>query len=138
MRKLIKNSIMTPDQTVLTSRHRHDFKSHLDKNGELYICDGGSSYVRRSVNIEPYEDLSLYSDDPFEKLREGFEWGTYGKNGDEDLHYKSISNMTTNHIIAIVSQFKLDEFLFDLFNKELAYREELTAKGLGETSWEED
>ena len=32
MRKLIKNSIRTPDGTVLTSRHRHDFKSHKDKN----------------------------------------------------------------------------------------------------------
>ena len=70
MKKLVLNRIRTPDQTVLTSRHRHDYQYHKDKNGEIYMNDGGVEYIRRSINIEPYEDLSLYSDDPFEILRE--------------------------------------------------------------------
>ena len=138
MIKLIKNSIRTPDGTVLTSRHRHDFKSHKDKNKELYINDGGLSYLKRSVNKETYEDLSIYSTDSFEKLREGFEWGTYGKNGDEELHYKSISNMSNNHINAILSQIKLADYLKELFQKELFHRNECELKGWIENHWRED
>ena len=138
MRKLVLNRIRTPDQTVLTSRNRHDFVSHKDKNGELYYTDGGLSYIRRSINKESYEDLSLYSTDSFEKLREGIEWGTYGRNGDEELHYKPISNMSSKHIKAILSQFRLDDFMKELFEKEIAFRNECEQKGLVESHWEED
>ena len=138
MRKLILNRIRTPDQTVLTSRNRHDFVSHKDKNGELYYTDGGLSYLKRSVNKEPYEDLSLYSDDPFEKLREGIKWGSRGKNGDEPLHYKSVSKMSNNHIKALLSQYKLAEYMEELFEKEIEYRNECEHKGWIETVWRED
>ena len=137
MRKLIKNSIMTPDGTVLTSRHRHDFKSHKDKNNEIYVCDGGTSYIKRSVNKEPYEDLSLYSTDSFEKLREGIEWGNYGKNGKEPLQYKSISKMSSNHIKSILSNCKLAEYMKELFEKEMAYRNECETKGLVVRHWKD-
>ena len=132
------NRIRTPDQTILESRNVHDYKSHLDKNGEIYMNDGGVEYIRRSVNIEPYEDLSLYSDDPFEILRENITWGTYGKNGDEPLHYKSISNMSTPHLNAILSQYKLVEHLKELFEKEILYRSECEQKGWIERHWRED
>ena len=138
MGKLVLNRIRTPDQTVLTSRNRHDFVSHKDKNGELYYTDGGLSYLKRSVNNEPYEDLSLYSTDSFEKLRGGIEWATYGKNGDEELHYKSISNMSNNHITAILSQYKLADYLKEIFEKEISHRNECKQKGWIERHWEED
>lgn len=139
MRKLILNRIRTPDQTVLTSRHRHDFKSHKDtKSNEIYICDGGTEYIRRSINTEAYEDISLYSDSPFEILRENITWATYGKNGDEELKHKSISNMSSNHIKAILSQIKLADYMEELFEKELSYRNECEQNGLGESHWEED
>ena len=138
MRKLIKNSIRTPDGTVLESRHRHDYQSHLDKNGEIYANDGGTSYIRRSVNVIPWEDLSLYSDDPFEILRENITWGNYGKNGDEPLQYKPISNMSSNHINAILSNCKVVDYLKELFEKEIEYRNECEQKDLTERHWEED
>ena len=139
MRKLIKNSIRTPDGTVLTSRHRHDYQSHKDtKSNEIYINDGGTSYIRRSINEVPYEDLSLYSTDSFEKLREGIEWGNYGKNGDEPLQYKSISNMSSNHINSILSQLKLAEYMEELFQKEISFRSECEQKGWIERHWRED
>ena len=138
MRKLVLNRIRTPDQTVLTSRNRHDFVSHKDKNGELYYTDGGLSYLKRSVNKEPYEDLSLYSDDPFEILRENITWGSRGKNGDEELHYKPISNMSNNHINSILSQYKLVDYLKEVFEKEISYRNECEKKGLVVRHWEED
>lgn len=138
MRKLILNRIRTPDQTVLTSRHRHDFKSHLDKNNEIYSNDGGIDYTKRSINDTPYEDISLYSDDPFEKLREDMEWGTFGRNGDSELQYKSISNMSTNHIKAILSNCTVADYLKEIFEKELEFRKECKEKGLTESHWEED
>ena len=132
------NRIRTPDQTILESRNVHDYKSHLDKNGEIYMNDGGVEYIRRSVNIEPYEDLSLYSDDPFEILRENITWGTYGKNRNEPLHYKSVSNMSTNHINAIFSQYRLADYLKEVFEKEISYRSECEQKGWIERHWKED
>ena len=138
MRKLLLNRIRTPDQTVLTSKHQHDFRSHRDTiTGELYFTDGGLSYLKRGVNKEPYEDLSLYSTDSFEKLREGIEWGNYGKNGDEPLQYKSISNMSTNHIKSILSQIKLAEYMEELFEKEISFRSKCETKGLVKTVWED-
>ena len=138
MRKLILNRIMTPDGTILTSRHRHDYQSHLDKNKELYVNDGGIEYIKRSVNIKPYEDLSLYSTDSFEKLRKGLEWGSRGKNGNEELHYKSISNMSSNHIKAILLNCKVADYMKELFEKEIAFRNECEQKGLTKSHWEED
>ena len=138
MKKLIKNSIRCPDGMVLTSRHRHDFKSHLDKNKELYVNDGGIDYIKRSVNKTPYEDLSLYSTDSFEKLRKGIEWGTFGKDGDKELQYKPISNMSTEHVKAILSKIKLADYMKELFEKELEHRKECKQKGLVESHWEED
>ena len=138
MRKLILNRIRTPDGTILTSRNVHDYKCYKDKNGDTYTNDGGVEYLRRSVNVIPYEDLSLYSDDPFEKLREGIKWGTYGRNGNEPLHYKSVSNMSTNHINAIFSQYRLADYLKEIFEKEISHRNECEQKGLTASHWEED
>ena len=139
MRKLLLNRIRTPDGTILHSKHIHDYQSHKDtKSNEIYICDGGTSYIRRSINKEPYEDLSLYSDDPFEILRENITWGSRGKSGNEELHYKPISNMSTNHIKAILSQIKLAEYMKELFEKELIHRNECEQKGGIEKHWEED
>ena len=139
MRKLIKNSIMTPDKTILTSRNVHDFRSHRDTiNNELYFTDGGINYIKRSINKESYTDLSLYSDDPFIKLREGIEWGTFGKDGDKELHYKSVSNMSTNHIKAVLSNCTLVDYMKEIFEKEISYRKEFQQKGLTDSHWEED
>ena len=138
MRKLILNRIRTPDGTILTSRNVHDYKSHKDKNGDTYTNDGGVEYLRRSVNVIPWEDLSLYSDDPFEILRENITWGTFGKNGDEPLQYKSVSCMSNNHINSILSQIKLADYLKEIFEKELSFRNECETKGGIERHWRED
>lgn len=138
MRKLILNRIRTPDGTILTSRNVHDYRCYKDKNGGTYTNDGGVEYLRRSVNVIPWEELSLYSDDPFEILRENITWATYGKNGNEPLHYKSVSNMSSNHINSILSQIKLAEYMEELFQKEISFRSECEQKGWIESHWRED
>lgn len=120
--KIIRNIIKTPDGTILESSHRHDYKTHTDKNGEVYINDGGREYLRRSVNKELFEDLTIYSTDSIEKLREFFQWGTYGKNGD-DYKVKYLKELSNPHIGAIIeTQKHLSEDIIDIFQRELDYR----------------
>lgn len=69
--RLLVLRMQTPDGTILTSRHQHDYQKHLDKNGELYFIDGGGIYyIRHSENTIPAKDVSIYVDSPFEEIRE--------------------------------------------------------------------
>lgn len=125
-RVLIANMIRTPDGTVLQSCNRHDHKTYVDTvSNELYMVDGGLSYLRRNVTQTPYEELSLYSDDPFYLVREHMRWGTYGKNGDQPLTQKPLCTLDTDHIQAILdTQHQLRVEIRDLFKQELAFRKE--------------
>lgn len=105
----IYNAIKTPDGTVLWCKHRHDFKTYLDSvSTEEYMNDGGESYVGRSVNSVPYEDLSIWVDTDNPKLttavRSAPFWRSYGKNGEfyPDGVYLSLDKMETEHIEAIL------------------------------------
>ena len=92
--RLILSRIQTPDGTILTSYYRHDYVTHLDANGETYMLDGGNDYQRTSVNKEPFKDLSVWSDAPYEIIRENFHRGGRGKNGDEPLKWVPLSEMS--------------------------------------------
>lgn len=98
--KIIRNRIRTPDGTVLESRHRHDYVSYTDANGETYMVDGGTSYLRRSINNEPYEDLTVTLADAHDVVRENLLWGSYGKDGDQPLKLVCLADMDTDHIQA--------------------------------------
>ena len=122
-RKLVANRIKTPDGTILQSFYTHDYKTHLDKNGLTYMVDGGLEYLRRNIQEEPASELSVYSDDSFELIREAFHWGTRGKNGDQPLSWKPLMTLETNHIEAITNtQKQIPEHIWDIFNKELEWR----------------
>ena len=71
MKHIVLNRIKTPDETILISRHRHDYVTYTDANGETYMIDGGTDYLRRSVNSEPFEEQSLYADAPHNEIRQG-------------------------------------------------------------------
>jgi hypothetical protein len=100
---IIANRIRTPDGTILQSYNRHDYKVHLDKNGEQYMVDGGCDYLRRSSNVIPAEDMTVWSDDPHEMIREAMHWGTRGVDGKQPLRYVSLKDMTTDHIEACLN-----------------------------------
>ena len=68
MNRLIYNAIITPDGTVLCSKHRHDFKTYVDTKDKLtYMVDGGLDYARR--NVGSYKEISLYLEDGIEVIR---------------------------------------------------------------------
>jgi hypothetical protein len=90
------------------------------------MVDGGNDYLRRNVVREaPAEELSVYSDDPFEIVREAFSWGTRGKDGQQPLKYVALCNLETDHIQAILdTQTHISETTRDILNKELEYRKD--------------
>ena len=101
MSTLVYNAIRTPDGTVLESRHRHDYVVYVDKNGKEYMVDGGLEYIRRNVHDDaPYEELSVYTTDGHDRVREVVKWGTYGKDGSQPLSHILLKDMNTDHIQA--------------------------------------
>lgn len=122
-RRIVRNSMRTPDGTEIVSRHRHDFVEYTDANGRRYSVDGGFAYLRHGWEVDDFEDTSVFSDDDFEKIREAFEWGSYGKTGQEKLHYIKLKDMEDAHIAAILkTQTQLDPETLEVFEKELYYR----------------
>ncbi len=124
-RHLLVNKIKTPDGTILQSFYNHDYKTHRDANGEVYMVDGGiTGATRRSVNNEPYIELSVYSDAPHEIIRENFTWGTYGKNLDKPLTWVVLCDMSDEHIRAVLDyKGGPPPFIEKVFIDELIYRE---------------
>lgn len=117
---LLCNKWKCKDGTILHSKHRYDFVSHTDANGEYSFCDGGLNYIRHSGNMTP---MLVYTTDSHEVIRENFEWGSYGRNGDEELHYILLKNLTHEHIGAILkTQKHLAEHVLNVFRNELTYR----------------
>ena len=126
-RQLIYSAWKTPDGTILHSRHRHDYCEHFDAvSKEWYILDGGTDYIRCSVNTVPPEDLTLYADDPHEKIREVFIWKSYGKNFSQpEGVYTLLKDLTDDHIIAICeTQTHLPEYMLEMFRNEQLFRKE--------------
>lgn len=121
---IVANRIQTPDGTILQSFNRHDYKTHSDENGHTYMVDGGCDYLRRNVvNEAPYKELSVYSDDPHEMIRESMHWGTRGVNGDQPLKYIPLKDMDTDHIQACLDTQKFMHPHFRVaMQNELKYR----------------
>lgn len=130
-RRVLKNSIQTPDDTVLISRHRHDYVSHVDKNSEMYAVDGGTEYLRRVYDKHDFKELSVYDDGTHETRRNNLFWG---RNYDKDMNklpeteYILIKDLDTDHIKAILdAQFQISDFYKEVFEEELKQREQVKA-----------
>lgn len=99
---LVYSAIRTPDGTILESKHVHDYVTHLDKNGEEYVLDGGTEYIRISINKEEAKDINLYSDAPHEQIREKISRGSRGKSGREKLKYILLKDIDDEYLQAII------------------------------------
>lgn len=128
-KQILVNQIRTPDGTVLVSRHRHDYVTYTDKNGKEYMVDGGNDYLRRNVHTDaPHEEISVYSDEDFEKIREHFCRGGRGKDGKEALTWVPLQKMSNAWVLACID-FNADRGMADsvsskLYNTEIVYRAE--------------
>jgi len=101
MESIVYSAMRTPDGTIIESKHRHDYVTHLDANGKEYMIDGGLDYVRRSANGDE-ELLTVTLSDTHDMVRSHMTWGTYGKNGDQPLTYVKLMDMTDGHLLACI------------------------------------
>lgn len=120
---VIANIVVTPDGTILQSFHRHDYKIHSDKNGNMYMVDGGVDYFRRSNNGDE-KCYQVTDESDFNEIRECYMWGSYGKDGKGILKTLPLSQLETDHIKAIIkTQKHLPKWSVDIFKKELKFRD---------------
>lgn len=100
---ILYNGMTTPDGTLLVSRHRHDYVSHVDSiTGKTYFVDGGHDYVRGSAHgDEKY--ITVTDNDSHFLIRQYMEWGTRGPKGDQPLSYLRLQNMETTHVAMILA-----------------------------------
>jgi hypothetical protein len=126
---LVVNALITPDGTRLQSYSHHDYKEYVDANGKTYMVDGGLSYQRRSANGDEIDDSLFLYEDEFAIIREQVTWGTYGKNGDQPLRCVPVSEMSNDHINAILNtQTHIHPHLSEVLVLELEYRIENSIK----------
>lgn len=125
-RRLLVGRIMTPDGTILESRHVHDYVTHTDANGDEYMLDGGGEYMRTSVNDEPAVDISIYTDSPFPVIRKEICRGTFDKEGNRI--WKPVRELTDSHLRNILGYNEEhgipDNWFSRIVEREIAYREE--------------
>lgn len=119
---ILRNAIKTPDGTILESTHVHDFKIYQDKiTGKEYGVDGGLAYLRTIGDMADCTNLSIESDD-HKTIRTHLKWGTYGKSGKNPLKFVPLSELSNNHIKAIIATQTLSKEVLSALNDELAYR----------------
>jgi hypothetical protein len=126
MKQILCNRIQTPDGTILISYNRHDFKTHLDKNGYEYMVDGGDNYLRRNIVQEaPYKELSVYDDSPYEEIRKVLYRGGRGKDGTEELKYVPLNEMSNEWVKAVITYeegLRPDNKYLKYYRQEVEYR----------------
>jgi len=124
-KKIILNQIQTPDGTILTSRYRHDYVEYQDKNGEYYMVDGGTDYLRRSSgHKQPFTELSIYEDAPFEVIRQHLCRGGRGKDGMQPLTWVPLYQMSNEWLINCLD-----------YNHKLGLRKSLSSKMYVKELW---
>ncbi len=122
---IIANRIRTPDGTILQSFHRHDYKEHWDENGLYYAVDGGTTYLKRVGPTDPgisYEEMSVHWGASHEEIRAAFAWGSYGKDGNQPIHFIFLKDMEDDHISAILRTQTLHVVIAQIFLNEQKYR----------------
>lgn len=129
-RRILKNSIITPDGTELWSKSRNMYIEHKDAiSGELYINDGGNEFFRRSVNTIPFKDISVIDDGSFETCRYHMHLGVrydVHKNLLRDTRWVAIKDLDIEHIWNILLHAPyIDDYYKQVMVEEIVHREEI-------------
>lgn len=102
-KSIVHNAIQTPDGTIIESRHRHDYVEYIDANGNEYMVDGGTDYLRRGYTVADYTEMSLYEDDDIEVIRKVVTRGGRGKDGKQPLTFTPICEMNDAWLQAAIA-----------------------------------
>ena len=110
--------------TLIISHHDHDFKSC--KCGSLSV-DGGNSYTRRLFNnINDFEELTVYSEAPYEVIRQNLHRGSMGKHGNGPLTWVKLSDIDDDYLTSLidyVGKFTTRTWQYEYYIKEKEFRE---------------
>lgn len=122
-RQIVYNAVLCKVcSKTIVSRHRHDYNTCGCPNHAS--VDGGMSYLRHgALDLELIELLTVYADEPFEKVRQHATRGSRGKSGKEPLTWVKLAEMTDEHLAAVLA-FGGAEWHLKLIAKELQYRHE--------------
>ena len=102
MKQLIASIWRTPDGTFLNSRIVHDFVSHDDKVAqETYFVDGGTQYIRTSVNTLPMANLCAHANDHIAEVRKKLRRGTLMPDGSR--RWVILKNMSDKHVESCIT-----------------------------------
>lgn len=102
--KIIYNAIRCPDGTVLESKHSYDYQEHTQEDGRKFMVDGGCNYLRRSGH--GYEEMSVTTDCPHEKIRNVFTWTSIlGKDGNElpEKITRKLFELENDHVMNLIA-----------------------------------
>lgn len=109
---------------VLTSYNRHDYKTCGCINKTM--VDGGTDYQRYGgLNLDLVDTSStIYLSDDHEMNRSAAHWGNRGKDGRSPLSYKSIADMSNQHInnILLDMEGRIAPWIENIMKKERTYR----------------
>ena len=120
---VIYRKLITPDGTELVSNHRHDYVTHIDRNGKRYMLDGGhmGGYYRMSANGDE-KIVEIKTEDGFEMVRDYF--GRWNNQMNKFIKLKYISDEWLQNIIDYFIFHNLTGRVFRLFVEEKLYRAE--------------
>lgn len=121
MRKIVYNAAKCGCcGDTIVSRHRHDYVSCTCGG---VVVDGGLDYLRRGFSKDcEVVDLSVYLDEPFEKIRTVLARGGRGKDGQQPLTYVLLKDMSNSWLEAVIEYNEVHGIISDWYQKELDYR----------------
>ncbi len=125
-RQIVYSAMRTPDGTILESKHGHDYVQHTQEDGKYYMLDGGCNYQRYSSPGD-HEWLTVYADEPFEKVRQYANRGGRGKDGTQPLTWIKLKDMTDEHLEGVVDYSRIhhtETWHLILIQKEIQYRKD--------------
>ena len=125
MKQIILNRVQCKScGEVLTSYHRHDYKTCGCENETM--VDGGNEYQRYGGADLDLVDTSstIYLSDDHMMNRSAAHWGNRGKDGLQPLSYKSIADMSNQHInnILLDMEGRIAPWIEDIMKNERMYR----------------
>lgn len=104
---------------IIISYFRHDFNTC--SCGQVSV-DGGLDYAKRSGT--DYQEMSIWSNAPFELVRQYLHRGTYNPEG--DTIYVPLNAMTDKHVISCISYNEqrglVNNYVTEYYRKEIEYR----------------
>lgn len=125
MKQIILNRVQCKScGEVLTSYHRHDYKTCGCENETM--VDGGNEYQRYGgENLDLVDTSStIYLSEDHMMNRSAAHWGNRGKDGKQPLSYKSVADMSNDHIINILLDMegRIAPWIEDIMKTERMYR----------------